>query len=237
MKSTSYIALAALTGAAFLYGPLPTLAHRMTKPTLKKGEKPRMLLSFDDGPSPRNTPRLLDTLKEYQVPAVFFVLGDKARFYPQLVRRMVSEGHSVGFHAHVHRNQMMQNPISATIDFERGLHTLRKLVGSVRFYRPPHGCFNVVSSLRAKSGGLIPLMWHRHVRDWKKQGVEELLEKLREARRPGAVLLLHDASDDTGGEPGAFDSMHEALKIFLSESLELGYDFVGADAVETEEGQ
>ncbi len=233
MKTKRWIA-AALAGAALAYGPLPTVTHRLASPKLKEGNTPRLLLSFDDGPNPRNTPRLLDTLKEYGVPAMFFLVADKARFNPQLIRRIHSEGHTIGFHANIHKNQILQNPLSSFLDFERGLHILNEMGYPIRFYRPPHGCFNLITTWRANTHELTPLLWHRHVSDWKRQGVEELLEKLREARKPGAILLLHDASDDTGGEPGAFDSMHEALKIFIPESQELGYTFVGADEVETE---
>ena len=118
--------LAAGAVAVGSYAYLPSswrkVKHRLTRH--KRQQAGVLYLTFDDGPSPQDTPALLDLLARYQVPATFFVVAEAARAHPQLIRRMQAEGHQVAFHSARHRSAYLMTPRQTRRDFRDGLAAL-----------------------------------------------------------------------------------------------------------------
>ncbi|MCL6636938.1 MAG: polysaccharide deacetylase family protein [Alicyclobacillus sp.] len=208
-------ALAAASGYALLPELLGKVLHWRT---LWRGPASARVvaLTFDDGPDPRYTPRLLHLLEEYGVRASFFVVGENARQHPHLIQRMLAAGHEVSPHGQRHRHAWLTGPRSAWHNVADAVATLQHLSGQpVRWYRPPWGAFNVVTYWVCRRYGLTPVLWSARAMDWRAGGPEQaqrILQRAVRRIRPGTVLLLHDA----GGAPGAPDHTLAALPALLT---------------------
>lgn len=123
-------------------------------------------LTFDDGPS-TNTPQLLDMLSEYGIPATFFLLGKQAERHPDLVRRILAEGHEVGNHSYSHPNLRMLSPERKMQEIGQTDAILRSLGASPAFLRPPYGAYDNQTVAVAESLGLGIMLWSLDSRDWK----------------------------------------------------------------------
>lgn len=123
-------------------------------------------LTFDDGPS-LNTPRLLDMLSEYGIPATFFLLGKQAERYPSFVQRIVAEGHEVGNHTYSHPNLRLLSPANKTQEIARTDAILRSLGANPSFMRPPYGSYDNHTVTAAEQLGLAVMLWSLDSRDWK----------------------------------------------------------------------
>lgn len=149
-----------------------------------------LALTFDDGPHPQDTITLLDTLDRYDAKATFFVLGTQASRCPDIIRRMVSSGHALGYHSFDH-------PSFCQIGyFEpfRQLRKWRKAVGNTRsrLFRPPFGHQTIISFLVMRLMGYKVILWNRDVQDWQDKDQNQLFEELEREISPGAIVLLHD---------------------------------------------
>ncbi|MEC1158617.1 polysaccharide deacetylase family protein [Cytobacillus horneckiae] len=99
-----------------------------------------MALTFDDGPDPRYTENILNILTTYNVPATFFVLGERVAMYPELVKRMNKEGHDIGSHSFTHVNFAVADMETFEADMEQSEELIEKTIGyRPRFFRPPYG--------------------------------------------------------------------------------------------------
>ena len=158
-------------------------------------------LTFDDGPTP-NTPKLLDMLSEYGIPATFFLLGSQAERYPHLVRRMVEEGHEVGNHSYSHPNLRLISSHRKEEEIRRTHEILAALDATPVLLRPPYGSYDKYTEEVAENLGMSVLLWSMDSRDWKALPVN--YAALRSARgtvyAPGAlrgVFLFHDTHKRT----------------------------------------
>ena len=150
-------------------------------------------LTFDDGPNPRATPRILDSLAKLGVRATFFVLGSHAERWPELVARMTDEGHEVGNHGYFHRKLHLKSPSYVRRDVHLGTRAIERAAGrSPVFFRPPHGFRNPWVSSIAASLGQRTAGWSLGVRDSDKPGVKQIVRRTVNGVRPGFIVLLHD---------------------------------------------
>ena len=164
-------------------------------------KKKEIALTFDDGPNPRYTPKVLDILKEYSTKATFFVVGRRARQNPDIVRRIFREGHDIGNHTYSH-------PVSPvikhrTIEKEIKLtgNIIRKIVGKrPRLFRPTWGQWDVNSDKMTRMSvraGYIPVRWSTSSIDW--LGSKKVVESriLNNGMRSREILLFHDGAEST----------------------------------------
>lgn len=167
------------------------------------GAAPPLALTFDDGPDPETTPRVLQVLAEERVRATFFVQGDRAAAHPELVRRMLAEGHEVASHGYHHRSAARRWPWECFRDIHRGADTLAQILGRrPRYYRPPFGVYTMAVLLGARSAGLRPVQWTLDGRDWDPATtVPQIVDHLSREARPGGIILLHD--EGSGGHKTA----------------------------------
>ncbi len=168
----------------------------------------QIALTFDDGPNPAATPRLLDVLARHQLQATFFLIGKFARQQPGLTRRIAAEGHLVGNHTMTH--PWLPRLSSARIQQEIAdcNHVLEDVLGApVHFFRPPHGARRPAVLRQAAALGLRTTMWNLIVGDWKPQSPEALLGRLERGiagnrrRARGTNVVLHDGGQSALGEP------------------------------------
>ncbi len=158
-------------------------------------------LTYDDGPSPRNTPALLDLLAAHNVCATFFLIGEHVRKYPDLARRVASAGHVIGNHTMMHPNLARKSLRRVREELTLCQSMIEDTTGvTPRLFRPPYGARRPDVLRTARSLGLVPVMWNVTAQDWKPIGaaaieahVEQGMARHRK-RGIGSNILLHDAS-------------------------------------------
>ena len=181
----------------------------------------KIYLTFDAGFENGNTEKILDALKENNVKATFFLVGNYLETCPEIVKRMVEEGHIVGNHTYHHRDMATLTTKEA---FVKELTDLEALYGEItesdmpKFYRPPQGKYSEEQLQWAKEEGYKTCFWSLAYVDWdeKKQPTkEEAMEKLTKRIHPGAIVLLHSTSSTNG------EIMSELIKTWK----DMGYSF------------
>jgi len=150
-------------------------------------------LTFDDGPNPDATPLVLDALALRGVKATFFMLGRHAERWPDLVKRVADEGHSIGNHGYFHRKLHFKSPSYVRRDLELGTSAIER-ASRVRpsLFRAPHGFRSPWVTAIARSLGQRTVGWSLGVWDSDRPGVEAIAMRTVEGARPGSILLLHD---------------------------------------------
>ncbi len=160
----------------------------------KRIRKDVVALTFDDGPSPDTTPRILDILRAEGVRATFFVLGKHAERHPELVERIVREGHELGNHGYDHGILAFAGATQVHRQLQRTERLLRKAGGPpVRVFRAPHGFRSPFVARTARRLGYVTCAWSAGVFDTAKPGADVIIARSTKALKPGAILLLHDA--------------------------------------------
>ncbi|MFZ5827019.1 MAG: polysaccharide deacetylase family protein [Bacillota bacterium] len=218
--------LLTLTG----YVGLPTLLARLGfARNLKRGvaQRPLVALTFDDGPDPVWTPRILEILDRFGATACFFMLGRQAAAHPNLVLQVAAAGHEIGVHGYLHRVPLFQGFQSTMKDVAESVRTLTEITGNrPRYYRPPWGVFNLWSAMAARRHGLVPVVWSLYLSEWSRSTTPAKLytEALRRVH-PGLVLLLHDAAGP-GSRDDAPAVVARALPRLIAGLRRSGYSLV-----------
>ena len=172
-------------------------------------------LTFDDGPDPRTTPRVLETLAEAQAIATFFLVGEQVERYPTLAAEIAAAGHEIGVHGFRHLPTLLRTPRALGSDLDRAEAVIAEATGKVpRIYRPPFGVFSTAALLSARRRGWTPLLWSRWGREWEHGATPcQVVRRATRSLTAGDVVLLHDASHY--GLAGFGDVAAEALPAIL----------------------
>lgn len=162
---------------------------------LRQEDLDGVALTFDDGPHPHGTVSVLETLREYDAKATFFLAGEQVERRPALAAEIVAAGHRVELHCHRHRNQLRLTPRMLLEDSERGRAAIEGATGqAIADYRPPYGIFSASGLSAIRSRGWRPVLWSRWGRDWDRRATpESITRRLTAGVEAGDVLLLHDA--------------------------------------------
>lgn len=178
---------------------------------------PEVALTFDDGPSPKYTPLLLDGLKEKNVRATFFLLGKNVKENQELVQRMQAEGHLLGNHTY---NHVQLNKIPETTARQEILKTNNEIYEATGKYpeymRPPYGAWKKNMELCVE---MLPVFWDIDTLDWKSQNVDAILKAAGEEPEDGSIILMHDE----------YQTSVEAALLLIDRLKEKGYEFVTVD--------
>jgi peptidoglycan/xylan/chitin deacetylase (PgdA/CDA1 family) len=151
-------------------------------------------LTFDDGPHPVFTPRMLDVLARAGVHATFFLIGRAAERFPHLVRSIVDGGHEVGNHTYRHRPLWLLPPRRTREEIEHGASTLASLTGRLpRYFRPPWGQLNLEAYRHTVRRGVRPVLWSLRPEGWLPLAHPNgIVQAVARRLHPGAILNLHD---------------------------------------------
>jgi peptidoglycan/xylan/chitin deacetylase (PgdA/CDA1 family) len=160
-----------------------------------------LALTFDDGPNPAWTPRLLDVLANYGVRATFFMVGSHAQSEPALVRRVVAAGHLIGNHTWSHPNLALTGATRVEEQLVRTSETLQQITSKpVRFFRPPFGARRPIVLRIARKLGMTPVLWNVMTSDWSNPSADSiashLIHSIDRVERSGSAanVVLHDGS-------------------------------------------
>lgn len=159
-----------------------------------KGKKKSVALTFDDGPDPEFTPRILDILSEKQVKATFFVIGKKVEKYPELVRRMHDEGHIVANHSYSHHYLIaLFSTARLTRDLKRCNDVISQTIDRTpAFFRPPFGVTNPRYAAAIKGNRLSSIGWSLRSLDTRAASKYALIDAVISKLKRGDIILLHD---------------------------------------------
>ncbi|MBE3587777.1 MAG: polysaccharide deacetylase family protein [Thermoanaerobacteraceae bacterium] len=216
-----------LTFLLGIYALLPTALARLCHlGVIWQGTRGggKVAVTFDDGPHPVYTPRVLDILKEFNVQACFFVLGEKARAHPELLARMIAEGHEVASHGYRHQFPWFLGPRAAAREIREANRVISEITGQPpRLYRPPWGLFNLFSLFHSSLNGQKLVLWSFMSWDWGRRATPASIARQVLSRvRDGAILVFHDSDDTPGAAPGSPEKMLQALPLILKELPQRG---------------
>jgi peptidoglycan/xylan/chitin deacetylase (PgdA/CDA1 family) len=195
-------------------------------PTRRKTERGRTLaLTFDDGPNPAVTPRLLDLLDRYDARATFFLIGRHVRACPELAAEIALRGHTLGNHTDTHPNLFWLSRTQILGELRRCAASILEATGQrTTIMRPPYGVRAPQVHAAAREARLDPpIMWSKTARDWVPQPVARLTQRLA-AVRAGDIVLLHDGFHRALG--GDRQQTVHALEHWLPRWKAQGLDFV-----------
>jgi peptidoglycan/xylan/chitin deacetylase (PgdA/CDA1 family) len=180
-------------------------------------------LTFDDGPWPGQTQRILEILASGDVKATFFMLGVRVRFMPALAKRVADEGHLLGNHSLSHRMPKNATPQQVAIQMIGGHDALRQWTGvESRWFRAPGGMVTPLVRAQAAALGERIAGWTVDPADWRKPAADVVVRRVVGAVRPGAIVLLHDGGGERGSTIAALPEIITLLKA-------QGYRFVTLD--------
>jgi peptidoglycan/xylan/chitin deacetylase (PgdA/CDA1 family) len=173
-------------------------------------ERPFVAMTFDDGPHPQNTPRLLDMLRARNIKATFYVIGRSVDNYPQIVRRIVAEGHEIGNHTYTHRNLTKLSDSEVLRELTRTRDSIAKASGvQPRTMRPPYGALlQRQRSMIHQDFGYPTVLWSVDPRDWQRPGVSVVTSRILSSSHNGAIILAHDLhAPSVDAMPGTLDGL------------------------------
>ncbi len=201
--------------AAYAWG-----SHALTLGCVWRGSREgrRVSLTFDDGPDPAATPRVLDILAAHRVTATFFLIGERAARNRTLVRRLTESGHELGNHGWSHQSLWLAGPRRTVDEVRRSYETIAGIAGAPpRFFRPPWGMTNLALFPVLRELGTPCVFWTVQTEGRRPAPAPVQVSRALRRARPGAIFDLHDAD----GVPGAGARLVAALAAMI-EGLRAG---------------
>jgi peptidoglycan/xylan/chitin deacetylase (PgdA/CDA1 family) len=203
--------LSALAAGAQDSSPTPTPSS--AKPATyaqARVDQPYIAMTFDDGPSAENTPRLLEMLKQRNIKATFFLIGQNASSNPDLVRRILAEGHEIGNHSWTHPQLSKLSDDRVTAEITQTQDAIKDASGfTPTLLRPPYGAITPRQREWIENRfGLNIILWSVDPFDWKRPGASVITQRILSQTRPGAIILSHDIHKQTvDAMPATLDAL------------------------------
>lgn len=197
----------------------------VTPNVIYKGSSSQKLaaLTFDDGPDGKYTPMILDILKEKDVPATFFVMGQQVERFPKMLNRIEGEGHAIANHTWKHPDLRTKWSSDVKDEITTTQKEIKKVVGkSSDLFRPPYGEVTKADVKLLNDLGLRNILWSVDTEDYNGPSADEIMETVRREMSPGGILLQHNFQSSSS----TLDGTVEALPRIIDELREEGYEFV-----------
>ena len=175
-------------------------------------------LTFDDGPIDNTTSEILKILKEKNIKATFFVIGEQVKQFPMLVREEIADGHEVGSHTYSHPNltKLRKNQLEEELDKTEQI--ILTVAPKPILFRPPEGFYNDTIIQLARNNGYLTVLWSIDTKDWRSPPVGDIVNSVLKNIKPGSIILLHDGRDPS--------PTPEAVEFIIDSLQALGYEFV-----------
>jgi peptidoglycan-N-acetylglucosamine deacetylase len=187
------------------------LRRRLLPQLAGVGRADHVALTFDDGPHPRATPSVLETLRQLEVTATFFLVGRMVADHPEIAGRIATAGHEIAVHGYDHGLLLYRGPRAVHDELARTVDLIVAATGQKpRWFRPPYGVLTTPALHAARTLGLTPVLWTDWGYDWTAHATaDSVLRTVTRNLRPGATILLHD--NDRYAFPGSWRSTANAL--------------------------
>lgn len=188
----------------------------------------KIAITFDDGPNPAYTPKILDILSEKHVPATFFILGSQAALYPDLLKRMQKEGHVIGSHTFSHSNISTDSDLKLQMEMNATQRLIQQITGhSATLFRPPYttdadySLKDLLPIIKTQEMGYTMVGSLIDTRDWETRSSDVIVKRVVQSLTDGNIILLHDSGGDRTATIAALPKIIDTLK-------KRGYQFVPA---------
>ncbi|WP_442598901.1 polysaccharide deacetylase family protein [Neobacillus sp. D3-1R] len=171
-------------------------------------------LTFDDGPDPIYTPQILDALEKYDAKATFFVIGQEAERYPEIIKRQAKEGHELANHTYRHYFKDNFNKNKLKSELTTAGEVIEKLTGNPpALFRPIAGYYDeqIIDTAIESGYEVILWSWHQDTKDWSKPGVGKITNNVISDTKPGDIVIFHDAGGDRSQTVKAIENILEVL--------------------------
>lgn len=184
-------------------------------------------LTFDDGPSPIWTPKILEALKKAGVKATFFILGEHALRYPEIIKRIAGDGHEIGNHTYDHHVLIYYK----MEELEREIKDTEKIIKDITgrttvYFRPPKAWLTNEEKQKIKAMGYKIILWSLNSKDWVTFDDKYIIRYILRNIRPGDIILFHDSGGVFTAEGGDRHETVKAIPRLAEELKEKGYKFV-----------
>jgi len=187
-------------------------------------EEKLVALTFDDGPDPKYTPRVLDFARGHHIPLTFFLLGERVRLHPELARRMLAEGHAIGNHTWSHTVLIGLSEAEDGAEIEACEAEIEKICGyHTKLFRPPKGKVDETVARAAATRGYEIILWSVAVEHHDAKTPQAMADRVVQRVRPGSIILAHDGSPH---QDISRDRTVAALPMLVDELRRRGYRFV-----------
>ena len=215
-------------GGLFAWGAVAAGSQLFGRTLRRFDDASCMAITFDDGPNPTVTPRVLELLDRHNVTATFFLIGQRVRAFPGLAREIVERGHAIGNHTETHPSLTFLSSSRIADELDRCDEAIVTATGkSPRWMRPPFGYRSpLLDGIVRRRGGAGVAMWNVAARDWRTQSPDPVIQRLRRARG-GDIVLLHDG--DHRVLEGKRGHVLAALEYWLPRWRDAGIQFVNLD--------
>ena len=177
----------------YFYTP-PKVLQKMFPKFVWESKSDKILLTFDDGPNPDTTEMILENLSKHNIKAIFFCVGENLNKYPFLVKKIISEGHTIGNHTHSHQNIVSSSKSKIDEQIELCSKAIQEEIGTApKYFRPPHGRFDLRTNRLMQKHQLTNVMWSLLTYDYKndlnivKFTVQKYLTKK-------SIIVMHDSN-------------------------------------------
>ena len=222
LKKSFLILLSFITAFSFIGVKTSIFAVENSSIVFSKSREPtkKIALTFDDGPHPRYTDRILNILDRYNIKATFFVIGVNIQNYPAPLKKICAAGHEIGNHSFSHDNKNDLNSQNAITEMQKCQELIKKEVGvTPKVFRPPRGVCNSDVIDAAKSLGYSVALWSIDTLDWKGTPSQLIANSVEKQVRGGDIILMHDYTS-------LKNTTCDALEIMIPRLLADGYEFV-----------
>lgn len=188
---------------------------------------PVVAITFDDGPNPAYTPKILDILKEKKVKATFFVVGKYVKKYPEVAGRIVTEGHDIANHTYSHRDMVPANRRIVLEQLRKTDQIIQEVTGArTRLFRPPRGIYsNAVRRLLVEEGYQI-ILWSVSTLDWWGVSPKKILRRVKRYIKSGGIILFHDSGSIISPERETRNNTYQSLPMVIDYLKEAGFKIV-----------
>lgn len=184
-------------------------------------------LTFDDGPSPQWTPKILDVLKKENVKATFFMLGKHVKQYPDIARRVAQEGHEIENHSYSHHVLLYYKPDELENEIKSCEKIIKDAAGqTTHYFRPPKAWVSAAEKKKIKEMGYGVVLWSLNSKDWVTFDDKYIVKYLLHHIRPGDIILFHDSGGAFSTEGGDRQETVLAVERLIERLKERGYSFV-----------
>ena len=192
-----------------------------------KTDKKQVVLTFDDGPSPEWTPKILDELKNAGIKAVFFMIGHHVQKYPEIARRVAEEGHTIGNHGYAHSVILYYTPAEIEEEIKYTEHVIEKHTGqTTKYFRPPKAWLSRPIKEKIRSMGYQTILWSLNSKDWVSFNHKSMVRYLTRNIQSGDILLFHDSGNVMSTEGGNRVQTVKAISLLARALKDRGFEFV-----------
>ncbi len=174
-------------------------APPITVPLVYRGNSylKEVALTFDDGPLPNSTPKILSILKKYGVHATFFCIGQQVDEWPSLVKQELDQGNAVGNHSWDHSDLTKLTDNQLNYQFNSTSNSIQKALGiRPTMFRPPYGAYNANVLAHARSANVTTFLWSVDTQDWSRPGTSAIVNAVKDQVDNGGIILMHDGGGD-----------------------------------------